>query len=224
MKIYAIVPIKHISTRVPGKNYRDMNGKPLYYYVIDTILKSKYIDKIYIDTNSNIIKNGVNELFSKYMDRIVIYDRPVNLHDGSISTNVLLENIIDDLKLDADYYFQTHVTNPLLKSNTIDNAIESFINTNNDSLFSVIKHQTRLYDKYGNDYNHNRYNLIPTQDLDPIYEENSCIYIFPVSTLKKYNARIGGNPILFEMNKIESQDIDLEDDFVLTRELMKLNL
>lgn len=220
MLIYAIVPIKHESTRVSGKNYRMMNGKPLYYYIINTLLQSRFIDKIYIDTNSPIIKEGIPSYFED--DKIIIYDRPESLWPGSTSTNALLTNIINDLKLDADFYVQTHTTNPLLSVKTLDNAIERFLNSTNDSLFSVKTHHTRFYDKNFKDMNHNRFHLIPTQDLDPIYEENSCIYVFPKCTLTKYQARIGPNALLFPMSDIESQDIDWEDDFVITEQLMKI--
>ena len=72
--------------------------------------------------------------------------------------------------------------------------------------------------------NHNRFKLIPTQDLDPIYEENSCIYIFTKEILQKYKARIGNKALIFPMNEIESQDIDWEPDFILTETLMALNI
>ena len=219
MKIFAIVPIKHNSSRVPGKNYRLMNGKPLFHYILETLSKSEFITEIYVDTNSPIIKEGVLNNFPW----IKIYDRPEHLCPGDTSTNTLLKNIIEDLNLDADLYLQTHTTNPLLKVETIDNAIKQFLEVKDsyDSLFSVKTHYTRFYDKNGRDMNHNRFKLIPTQDLDPIYEENSCIYIFPKSTLFKYNARIGKEAFLFKMNEIESQDIDWEDDFLLTEQLLK---
>jgi len=220
--IYAIIPIKHESTRVPGKNYRLMNDKPLYFYVINTLLKSKYIDKIFIDTNSIIVKDGLKKLLP--LNKIIIYDRPKVLWPGNTSTNKLLVNIISDLKLDAELYLQTHITNPLLKHTTIDLAIENYFRNkmNYDCLFSVKKLHTRLYNKNGSELNHNKFNLIPTQDLDPIYEENSCIYIFPKDTLFKYNSRIGSNPLLYPIDDIESQDIDWEYDFVVTEQLMKL--
>jgi CMP-N-acetylneuraminic acid synthetase len=86
--------------------------------------------------------------------------------------------------------------------------------------FSVKTLYTRLYDKDGNDINHDRFHLIPTQDLDPIYEENSCIYIFTKECLFDNGARIGPNALLFPIASIESQDIDWEDDFILTEQLM----
>jgi CMP-N-acetylneuraminic acid synthetase len=224
MKITAIIPIKHTSTRVPGKNFRLMNGKPLFYYIINTLLKVKSIDNIVIDTNSPIIFEQVPSLFAEHMHRIIIYRRPEHLCPGDTPTNELLLNIIDALQLDSDYYLQTHVTNPLLEYKTVENAITKFLSNQNmyECLFSVKTHYTRLYDKNGNDMNHNRFKLIPTQDLDPIYEENSCIYLFTKDILNKFKARIGENAMLFPMTDFESQDIDWEEDFVLTEMLMKI--
>ena len=225
MKIYAIIPIKHNSERVTGKNYREFNGKPLFYWIINTVLSSTYIDKIIIDTDSDTIKELVHEYFNT--ERIILYDRPIHLHGGHIATNDLFINVIQSLQLDADYYFQTHTTNPLLKTSTIDNAIETFIEKKKEgyeSLFSVKKHHTRFYDKSGNDMNHNRFELIPTQDLDPIYEENSCMYLFTKESILKYNARIAKKAYLYEMTDIESTDIDWPEDFNLAEILHQTQL
>ena len=125
MKICIIVPIKHNSERVPGKNFRDFNGKPLFHIVLNTLLKSKYINHIYIDTNSPIVMESIKTDFKDTM--ISIYERPLELHSGDTPTNVLLENIITKMNLDYDYYLQTHVTNPLLKVETIDECIKTFM-------------------------------------------------------------------------------------------------
>ena len=116
MKSCIIIPIKHNSTRVPGKNYRDFNGLPLMKIVLNTILETKLIDTIVIDTNSDLVK----QILSNYQDdRIIIYDRPEHLWPGDTPTNVLLENVIQDLNLNHEIILQTHVTNPLLKSDTV---------------------------------------------------------------------------------------------------------
>ena len=224
MKIHALIPIKHNSDRVPGKNYRDFNGKPLFYWIINTLLNSEYIDKIIIDTDSPTIKELVPKHFKNEIDRIIIYDRPEHLHGGHVATNDLFVNVIQELNLDADYYFQTHTTNPLLKTSTINNAIEKFLNKKKEgyeSLFSVKTHHTRFYNSNGEDMNHNRFKLIPTQDLDPIYEENSCIYIFTKESLFTFKARIAKKAFLFKMSDIESTDIDWPDDFELAQILHK---
>jgi len=103
MKIYALIPIKHNSERVPGKNYKNFNGKPLFFWIINTLVNSTFIDKIIIDTDSHIIKELVPKYFNDNMERIIIYDRPEHLHGGHVATNDLFVNVIQDLNLDADY-------------------------------------------------------------------------------------------------------------------------
>jgi CMP-N-acetylneuraminic acid synthetase len=224
MIITAIIPIKHNSTRVPGKNFRLMNGKPLYQWILNTLLDVQKINYIIIDTDSDIIFSDIPKYYSEYYNKkIFIHKRYEDLRPGDTSTNKILMSVINDDKFNSDYYLQTHVTNPLLKSDTINKAIDYFLKNkdNHNSLFSVKTHYTIFYDKNGKDMNHNRKILIPTQDLDPIYEENSCIYIFDKMTLLNENARISDNALLFEMDHIESQDIDWEHDFILTELLMK---
>jgi CMP-N-acetylneuraminic acid synthetase len=223
MKITAIIPIKHTSTRVPGKNFREMNGKPLFFYIIDTLLKVDQINTIVIDTNSPIIFEQVPKYFKDHMHKIVLYNRPEHLWPGDTPTNDLLMNVIQQLNLSSDLYLQTHVTNPLLTKETIDNAIDTYLSKKDtyECLFSVKTHHTRFYNKDGMDMNHNRFKLIPTQDLDPIYEENSCLYLFTQSVLETYKARIGKHALLYPMSDLESQDIDWEQDFILTELLMK---
>lgn len=224
--ICSIVPIKHNSDRVKGKNYRDFNGKPLYFYIINTLLQSKYIDRVIINTNSEIVKKGVNTFF-KDNDKIIIYDRPEHLWPGDTPVNKLLIDVIDKLDLNADFYLQTHTTNPLLTVETIDKSIEIFLEKRKlgfDSLFSAKKLQERLY-YYRDDnmiaINHNPNELIPTQNLEPIYNENSCIYIFTKEKLISKNHRIGDKPFVFEMDHVESQDIDTEFDFSFAKLLHK---
>ena len=225
MKVCIIVPIKHNSDRVPGKNFRDFNGKPLFHIVLNTLLKSTYINHIYVDTNSPIVMESIKKDFKD--TTISIYERPLELQSGDTPTNVLLENIITHMNLDYDYYLQTHVTNPLLKVETIDECIETFMEKEKedyDSLFTAKQLQTRLYTNKNNNVsalNHNPNELIPTQNLEPLYEENSCLYIFKKDILFERHHRIGYKPYIHVMNDIESSDIDIESDFILAEQLHK---
>ena len=223
--ICVIIPIKHISERVPGKNYRDFNGKPLFTIILNTILKSRLIDKIVIDTNSPLVKSIIENEYSNTI--ITIYDRPEHLHSGKTPVNILLENIITSLNLEYDYFVQTHATNPILSCKTFDDCIKTFIKEENngyDSLFTARKLQTRLYtvrDNIVNALNHNPNELLPTQELEPLYEENSCVYIFLKDILFKRHHRIGHKPYIYVMDDIESTDIDTESNFLIAKTLHK---
>ncbi len=211
MKITAIVPMRHSSERVPGKNYREFASKPLFHHVISSLLMCPEISEVVIDTDSSTIKSDT----AIHFPTVRVLERPAHLRDGSIPMDdVLLHTTV---QIAADYYLQTHSTNPLLSPETISQAVQTFLESLDelDSLFSVKRLQTRLWDASGEPINHDPGKLIRTQDLPPIYEENSCIYMFSRRTLEKKGNRIGEKPLLFEMNALESLDIDEETDFLI---------
>ncbi|CAH2029939.1 acylneuraminate cytidylyltransferase family protein [Trichlorobacter ammonificans] len=213
--IAAIVPMRHDSERVPGKNYRLFAGKPLYHHVINNLLNSSYVNTIVIDTDSPVIMSDA----SQYFPQITILERPVHLRDGAIPMNDILLNTVRQIS--ADFYLQTHSTNPLLSTATIDQAISRFFASYpvNDSLFTVTRMQARLWDGLARAINHNPAMLIRTQDLPPVYEENSCMYLFNRTTLETRHNRIGERPILHEIDRYEACDIDEEIDFRLAEQL-----
>lgn len=215
-KIVALVPMRHHSERVPRKNYRNFNGKPLFYWILKTVSQCKLIKSIYVDTDSPIIKKKAPLVSNK----VKIIDRPKYLCSDRTPMNDIL--LYDVSQVDADYYIQTHATNPLLKKQTIEKAIKIFLSSkNNDSLFGVTKIQTRLWNKNGYPLNHQPEVLLRTQDLSPIYEENSNIYIFTKEVIQKRKNRIGKKPIMFEIPKEETIDIDEEIDFQIAEFLSK---
>lgn len=219
-KIKALVPMKGHSERVPNKNMKDFLGKPLFYRITETLLGSRHIKKVVIDTDSKLI---IKEAIKAFNDKIQIINRPSTIQGDFVSMNTIIEYDLSILKND-NHFLQTHSTNPLLKTATIDNAIEKYFekieNGISDSLFSVNRYQTRFYSINGEPVNHNPNELIRTQDLPVMYEENSNIYIFSKDSF--YNnekKRIGRNPFLFEIDKIESIDIDEPQDFIIAKKL-----
>lgn len=220
-KILALLPMKGNSERVPNKNLKDFCGKPLYHRVLETLIASKYINKVIINTDSEKIKNDAVDNFG---DKIIIHDRPEEVQGDFVSMNKVIEN---DLSVsDGDIYLQTHSTNPLLTTTSIDKAIELMLDEEfqrqYDSIFSVTKIQTRLYDAAGTPFNHNPEELIRTQDLPPLYEENSNFFIFTKASFKNNgDKRIGKTPKLFEIDKLEAIDIDEPQDFLLAESLYK---
>ncbi|MBE0577394.1 MAG: acylneuraminate cytidylyltransferase family protein [Desulfuromonadales bacterium] len=210
--------MRHSSERVPGKNYRMFAGKPLFHHVVGSFMACPEIDEVVIDTDSQMIMDDA----ASHFPTARVLKRPEHLRDAAIPMNAVLLHTTKQIV--ADFYLQSHSTNPLLSSTTTSCAIQCFLKNLDkfDSLFSVKRLQTRLWDASGRPLNHNPDKLIRTQDLPPVFEENSCIYIFSRQTLEKRGNRIGENPLLFEMDSIESLDIDEEVDFQIA-ELLFLN-
>ena len=216
-RVVALVPMRHHSERVPGKNYRSFAGKPLYHHIINSLLSCPLIHQVVVDTDSPIIMEDTSEHFPQ----VQVIERPEHLRADTIPMNDVLLNEVK--MVEADFYLQTHSTNPLLRSETISNAIDVFLNNYPmyDSLFSVTKIRTRLWDSLAMPINHNPAILLRTQDLPPVYEENSCIYIFTRNTLESRHNRIGERPLMFEIDPIEACDIDEELDFRIAESLYK---
>ncbi|MEJ5240275.1 MAG: acylneuraminate cytidylyltransferase family protein [Anaerolineales bacterium] len=217
MSLVALVPMRHHSQRVPGKNYRPLAGKPLFHYILETLLAVPEIDRVVVDTDSETVMEGVRRSFPQVM----ILERPEALRGDTVPMNEIL--LYDTAQVEADFYLQTHSTNPLLRPETIRKAIQTFLAhyPTYDSLFSVTRLQTRLYDQLGRAINHNPAILLQTQDLPPVYEENSCIYLFTRQTLVSRRNRLGERPLMFEMPRLEAIDIDEEEDFILAEALVR---
>jgi CMP-N-acetylneuraminic acid synthetase len=217
MKIAALVPIRHHSQRVTGKNYRTLAGKPLFHYIIGSLLACPEISQVVVDTNSPPVIDGLQQFFP----RVQILQRPESLSGDKVPMNEILA--FDTSQIEADYYLQTHTTNPLLSSQTISRAIGEFLRVYPayDSLFSVTRLQTRLWDQLGRAINHNPAILLQTQDLPPVYEENSCLYIFSRQALLSRRNRLGERPLMFEIEAAEAWDIDEEIDFEIVEYLLK---
>ncbi len=219
MKIVALVPMRHHSQRVPGKNYRLLAGRPLFHYIIQTMLAVPQIQQVVVDTDSAPVVSSLRSDFPG----VRIIDRPENLRGDDVSMNDIL--IYDTGQVEADFYLQTHSTNPLLRADTISRGIDALLKTypEYDSLFAVTRLQTRLYDAAGRAINHDPAVLIQTQDLPPVFQENSCLYMFTRDNLVKRHHRIGERPLMFEIDADEAWDIDNELDFAICDFLISRN-
>ena len=215
-KLAALVPMRHHSQRVPGKNYRLLAGKPLFHQIIETLLAVREINEIAVDTDSEPVMDGLRKDFPQ----VKVINRPNALRADDVPMNDILK--YDTSEVEADFYLQTHSTNPLLRPETVGRAIQIFLPDypKHDSLFSVTRWQTRLYDQNGKAINHDPSVLLQTQDLPPVYEENSCLYLFTRGNLLKWHHRIGEKPMMFEIDADQAWDIDEELDFAICNFLL----
>lgn len=216
-KLVALLPMKANSERVSGKNFKQFCGKPLFRWMLDTLLSVERIDKVIINTDARgiLADNGLVD-----SDKVIIRDRPEAICGDLVSMNKVIEDDVNNI--DSAGYLMTHTTNPLLSKDSIEKAIDQFqLDSDYDSLFTVNQIQTRFYDAQCQAINHDPDNLIRTQDLPPWYEENSNLYLFTRNSFALTNARIGKKPEMLVTEPFESTDIDTPADWELAEVLVR---
>lgn len=218
MRTVALLPIKGNSERVKGKNVKPFAGKPLFQWVLGTLLEVDEIDQVVINTDApQFLKDhGLVE-----SDRVVLRDRKPEICGDFVSMNLVLAD--DVANVAADRYVMTHTTNPLMRAATIRRALARYDAAlaagEGDSLFSVNHFQTRFYREDLSPVNHDPSKLLRTQDLEPWFEENSNLYIFSRDSFGATSARIGAKPVMFATPKIESADIDGPEEWEVAEAL-----
>jgi len=216
-RLVALVPMRHHSERVPGKNYRLLAGRPLYEYVLESLSLCPEFEAIVVNTDSPEIRDGIAAKFPQ----VIVLERPEYLRADSLPINEVVA--YDLTQVSASFYLQTHSTNPLLRPETIRAAIAAFFQAypEKDSLFGVTRLQTRLWNREGKPLNHDPQTLLRTQDLEPVFEENSCLYIFEREHFEQRRNRLGQRPLMYEIDSQEAWDIDEEWDFKVAEALLK---
>ena len=222
-KLTALLPMKAHSARVTGKNFRDFAGKPLFRWILDSLLEVSAIERVVINTDARSILAGHGLVDT---DRILIRDRKPEICGDFVSMNLVLAD--DVANVPSDIFLMTHTTNPLLSAATIEGAVQAFAaglaQGVCDSLFTANRFQTRFYREDVSPVNHDPKNLVRTQDLEPWFEENSNLYIFTPESFGSTGARIGERPMLFETPRIESADIDDQEGWQIAEILAKAKL
>lgn len=213
MKVF--IPIKETSQRVPKKNFRSFEGKPLYKHAL---YKLKDFE-VYVDTDSDKLLEEIQN--DKELSHVTPYIRAEYLTGHTTSVCKLIEYFIEKFHFEDLVVCQVHVTSPFLKASTLEKACR-FMQNGYDSVVSCNALQTRLWRKeaYGMcPVNHNPMKLEQTQDLSTLYEENSLFYIFKSEILMKTGNRIGHKPYFYVTSHPESLDIDTEEDWSLIKKM-----
>tara|TARA_Y100001963_G_scaffold145148_1_gene218344 strand:- start:135 stop:773 length:639 start_codon:yes stop_codon:yes gene_type:complete len=197
------IPIKEQSERVLNKNFRQLNGIPLWKHCVKKL--NKY--KVYIDTDSDkIIKE------CQIYNNVTAYKRDNKLLGHNTPVTDLIKNFINKFDINLPIC-QIHVTSPFLNTKHINQSFDILLHTDYDSVFSVTKTQKRFWDKDYKPINHDPKILLPTQRLDPWFEENSYLYTFWPKVINNFNNRIGDNSYMMEIGHPYNLDIDTEDDW-----------
>jgi len=212
MKVVAFVPIKLNSERVPMKNIRAFkNGKPLIEYILSMLEKVHGIDEIYVYCSDEGIKKFLPSNV-KFLQRDVYYDL------SSTPFNEVLSGFAKEV--DADVYVLAHATAPFMKKESVEKAISKVTSGKHDSALTVTEFKEFLW-KDGKPFNYDIDNIPRTQDLETMYVETCGLYVYKRTLIIDENRRIGDNPFLVEITKIEACDINIEEDFMIAEALFQ---
>ena len=219
MKPVALLPVKAHSERIPGKNFKLLEGRPLWTWTLGTLLACGEFSTVAVDTDSPDLMAA---LAADY-PAVQVLPRPEALLGDFTSMNDIIAWDMDQLP-DAEVFFQTHVTNPLLSADTIRRALAAFAarKPGCDALFAADRIQARTYWRDGRPINHTPGKLRRTQDLEPVFAENSNFFIFTRQGFRDGgNSRLGTKPALFETPPMESLEIDEPEDFVFVETVLR---
>lgn len=209
MKTVAFVPIRLNSKRVVGKNLRQLGGKPLLAYILDTLVEVKNVDEVYVFCSDpsiqGILPDGV-----KFLQRDEALDRDETLGEEIYDAFVS--------QVEADIYVLAHTTSPFIKSRTIECALGKVEDGECDSAFSVEKLQTFTWYR-GRPLNYSLDKIPRTQTIEPVFVETSAFYIFKRDIWVKHHQRIGFKPYMAVIDKVEGVDIDWPDDFAFAEQV-----
>lgn len=214
MKIVAIMPIKLKNERCPGKNIRMLGPKPLIQYELDSLKETSMCDSINVYCSSEAVipylPKGVN-----FIKRPEFLDLPTS------NFTQIFSNFMNTV--DADVYVYAHATAPFITVDTMKECIQAVVSGEYDSAFCAIKLQDYLW-KDGEPLNFDASNVPRTQDLDPIYQETSGVYVFAKEVFEKHKRRIGKKPFIKEVSFKETVDIDNPEDFDLAEILVNIKM
>lgn len=212
MKVVALIPVKLESKRLPRKNLKPFfDGTPLMYFIQRACLASERIDETYIYCSEEAVRDYV-------LPGVKFLKRPDFLDGDDKNANDIIREFMKNIK--ADIYVNTHTTSPFAKTSTIDSCIDKVVSGKYDSAFCAEKLRTFMWQD-GKPINFDPNHFPRTQDLPLIYGETCIAYIFKKATFETYNRRVGINPYICEVGKIEAMDIDYPEDFEICNAIYK---
>lgn len=214
MKRVAFVPVRLNSQRVEGKNLRELGGRPLMTYLLETLTRVDNIDEVYVYCSNPAVKPYLPEGV-KFLQR-----------DERLDQNTTLGAEIYDAftrEVEADIYILAHATSPFIRSATIANAVAQVESGRYDSAFSAERVQTFAWWQ-DRPLNYTFERVPRTQDLEPVYVETSAFFVFREDVWREKHRRIGERAYMAVTDRIESMDIDNPDDFLLAEAIVAAGL
>jgi len=215
----AFIPARCGSKSISLKNIQNFCDKPLIYWNLEALQKSKNIDRIYVSTDCKEIVSVVDDFnFSK----VSIFERSeLNASDIASTESAMLEFINENRLGDDSLFLLVQVTSPLTQTHDFDRAIEQYKNERADSLLTCVRSKRFFWKSNGTAINYDYQNRPRRQDFDGLLMENGAFYINTVANIKKSHSRISGRISIYEMEEFTAVEIDEKDDWIIAENMMQ---
>lgn len=216
--IVAIIPARGGSKGLPGKNIRDLAGKPLIAYSIEAAKKCSMISDVFVTTDDK----DISAASGKYGAQII--DRPAQLATDNSSTYDAVRHALDHLKSNGktyDYFVLLQPTSPLRNETHIQKCLEQFFSSGAGCAISVCEAEHspykafKLNEKTLVPFVDEKFLDMPRQDLPPVYRQNGAIYVMKCSDFINKTRNFYLAPAMaYIMPAEHSIDIDTSEDFI----------
>lgn len=225
----AFIPVRGGSKSIPLKNIKPISGRPLVYWTVKAACGCRYIDKVYVATDSEKIKSTVGSfkqgIEAKLFSKVEVIGRSAESASDTASTEFAMLEFANNYDFDNIVLIQA--TSPLLQASDLDHGFEAFETEGTDSVLSVV-HQKRFH--WGNDgngyahpTNYDVFHRPRRQEFDGYLVENGAFYISSKADLIKSQNRVSGNIKAVEMNEDTFFEIDEPSDWIIIEALMQKN-
>ena len=216
-----IIPARGGSIGIPRKNIRPLAGYPLIYYAIKASKDSNINSDIVVSTDDNEI-NTISSYFG-----VDVFMRPNNLAKNNITLDPVIENCLKNIEKKNgkkyDYIFTIQPTCPLILGEDIDTAFEKLVNSNADSIITVVEKKHLFWyvnlGKIRPFYN----KRLNRQDLSPTYDEIGAVIGCTRNQLLK-GQRIGKKIEFIQLDEERAIDIDTNEDFIKCESILNRKL
>lgn len=217
MRNIALIPLRGGSKGIPGKNLKELNGKPLCSYAINAALNSKKIDEVWVSSDDKTIIDFIKLEFPK----VKIRTRPAEFATDTASTESVILDLISSQNFNIkDQIILIQATSPLIVFNDLNLALEQLENSPLNSLVSGVEFKRFLWNKDGVPINYNIYDRPRRQDFDGIFLENGAFYISTVETILKTKNRVEIPAELYLMREESAYEIDEISDWIIVESLL----
>lgn len=221
-KTVAFIPVRGGSKSIKLKNIKKLCGKPLVAWVAEAALKCKFIDKVFICTDSEVIKATVNKYFQNE-EKIECIDRPKETATDTASTESVMLYFANTYN-NFDNIILIQATSPLLTEIDLNNAITYYRDNKYDSMLSVVRQKRFVWSKsLNNTYlplNYDYFKRPRRQEFDGFLVENGAFYITKRENLLESKCRLSGKIGIYEMEEYSYFEMDEISDWQIIENIL----